>query len=104
MCNQGGARLFPIQAGFAASPDSGPPRRPLIPPTRKDAEVLQQLLDENLPPGLLTMKVQQSLYRPHAAAGVSLVDLTVLEREFALIDSVQTAAAEQVCPELAKRP
>ena len=77
-----------------ANLDSGK-KRPLLPASRKEAEVLQGLLDKNLPPGSITMKVQHSMFQPESAAGVSLVDLTVLEREFKLVDSVQRAASEQ---------
>lgn len=41
------------------------------------------------------MKVQESMFHVEPADGVNLVDLTMLEHDFRLIDSIQRAAAEQ---------
>jgi hypothetical protein len=98
----GGFKQFPLHASFPElvnkqghAPSNKPTR---LPPTRKEAELLAKLVEETLPPGMVTMKVQQSMFDVESADGVNLVDLTMLEHDFSLIDSVQHAAAEQECP------
>jgi len=103
----GGFKQFPLHASFPElvnkqghAPSNKPTR---LPPTRKEAELLAKLVEETLPPGMVTMKVQQSMFDVESADGVNLVDLTMLEHDFSLIDSVQHAAAEQVSGSCAER-